>query len=157
MYIKYNCLNCNLEVERSYKGTKPKFCSSACREKKWSKDNREKHNASVRRYRAKRYAEDGFWRDSGPKAIELKNWMKELKSNPCLDCGGIFPICCMDFDHREGTQKSYNIGSMFAHHYSKHLIEKELEKCDLVCSNCHRIRTQKRRIGKKLAKKSSIP
>jgi hypothetical protein len=26
-------------------------------------------------------------------------------------------------------------------------IEKELKKCDLVCSNCHRIRTQKRRTG----------
>jgi hypothetical protein len=53
----------------------------------------------------------------------------------------------MDFDHKEGTIKQYNVGSMFAHHYSRELIEKELLKCVLVCSNCHRIRTQKRRIG----------
>jgi hypothetical protein len=73
--------------------------------------------------------------------------MIELKSKPCTDCGGTFPVCCMDFDHRAGTNKSHNPGSMFAHHYSRECIEKELAKCDLVCANCHRIRTQKRRTG----------
>lgn len=73
--------------------------------------------------------------------------MNELKSKPCHDCGGTFEICCMDFDHRVGTEKTYNIGSMFAHHYSSELIQIELDKCDLVCANCHRIRTRDRRIG----------
>lgn len=53
----------------------------------------------------------------------------------------------MEFDHRDGAIKSYNLGSMFAHHYSRELIEIELAKCDLVCSNCHRIRTRNRRAG----------
>ena len=78
----------------------------------------------------------------------MKEWMNELKSQPCLDCHQTFPVCCMDFDHRVDTTKSYNVASMFAHHYSRELIEIELEKCDLVCSNCHRIRTRDRRIGK---------
>ena len=72
--------------------------------------------------------------------------MAEIKSNPCVDCGNKFDACCMDFDHVRG-EKVYNIGSMFAHHYSKDLIEAELAKCELVCSNCHRIRTRDRRIG----------
>lgn len=78
--------------------------------------------------------------------------MIELKSNPCYDCQQSFDTCCMDFDHRDGTEKKYNIGSMFAHHYSRELIQQELNKCDLVCANCHRIRTRDRRIGKRILK-----
>ena len=48
----------------------------------------------------------------------------------------------MDFDHRAGETKAYNVGSMFAHHYSRELIEAEIAKCDLVCANCHRVRTK---------------
>lgn len=101
----------------------------------------------MRSYRANRYKADKEWLDSGPKAKELKFWMIELKSKPCTDCGNSFPTCCMDFDHRLGTVKSYNVASMFAHHYNKELILKELDKCDLVCANCHRIRTRDRRKG----------
>ena len=56
-------------------------------------------------------------------------------------------MCCMDFDHHKGDKKAHNIGSMFAHHYSRELIQTELDKCDLVCANCHRIRTRDRRTG----------
>ena len=117
------------------------------RYKRWAIANREKLNAYVRKYRAKRYREEGRWADCGPKAKAMIVWMSELKSKPCADCHGMFEICSMDFDHRDGTVKKYNIGSMFAHHYSRELIEKELEKCDLVCCNCHRVRTRNRRTG----------
>jgi hypothetical protein len=89
----------------------------------------------------------GRWREEGQKAVELKVWMIELKGAPCDDCSCSFDACCMDFDHRDGTTKSYNVGSMFAHHYSRELIEAEIAKCDLVCANCHRIRTRDRRTG----------
>lgn len=125
------------------------------RQKLWVANNRENHNAAVRRYRAKRYAEDGFWAEAGPKAKALKEWMIEIKSNPCTDCGQRFPVCCMDFDHVRDA-KAYNIGSMFAHHYSKELIEEELAKCELVCANCHRIRTRNRRTGSKQNKTNSF-
>lgn len=115
--------------------------------KRWAAKNRERLNANVRAYRRRRYEQEGFWRDNGPKASALKAWMLELKGNPCTDCKGYFPACCMDFDHRKGTAKLYNLGSMFAHHYSRGLIEIELAKCDLVCANCHRVRTRDRRIG----------
>lgn len=121
--------------------------AAAIRSREWAVKNRERLNASVRAYRARRYASEGRWRDEGPKAVALKEWMVELKSKPCIDCGGVFPICCMDFDHREESKKSYNIGSMFAHHYSRELIQTEVDKCDLVCANCHRIRTRNRRTG----------
>jgi len=123
------------------------FCSANCRLKFWVETHRDYLNQKVREYRARRYKTEGCWYDKSPKAVALKQWMIELKSEPCTDCNTRFPICCMDFDHRIGTIKEFNIGSMFAHHYSRELIEKELAKCNLVCSNCHRIRTQKRKLG----------
>lgn len=75
---------------------------------------------------------------------KLKDWFKEIKSGPCLDCGNKFPFCCMDFDHRDGTSKSKNVAALVGEGYSKDTILKEIAKCDLVCANCHRIRTQSR-------------
>ena len=121
--------------------------AQADRCRRWAAANRFKRNEYVRAYRARRYAAEGCWREEGKKAKALKMWMIEIKSKPCADCSRTFPSCCMDFDHREGSIKKYNIGSMFAHHYSVELIKTELEKCDLVCSNCHRLRTRDRRTG----------
>jgi hypothetical protein len=123
------------------------YCSPYCRHRDWTENNRDYLNQKVREYRARRYKEEGQWRDEGKVAKALKQWMIELKSRHCVDCNTKFPVCCMDFDHRKGTIKEYNVGSMFAHHYSRELIEIELGKCDLVCANCHRIRTQKRKLG----------
>lgn len=48
----------------------------------------------------------------------------------------------MDFDHVRGTKK-FNISDAGA----KNALEviAEIDKCDLVCANCHRIRTEERR------------
>src|SRR5581483_5216675 len=99
--------------------------------KLWREKNREKVRIAQRNYKERERQKDGRWWTKGPKAASLMAWMKELKSMPCKDCNNSFEICCMDFDHREGEIKSYNVGSMFAHHYSKELIEKEIAKCDL--------------------------
>jgi len=111
----------------------------------WRDPERAKNKS--RRYRRNRYKTSGCWRDEGPKARALKLWYADIKSNPCRDCGRTFPVVCMDFDHRDGSVKLYNVGSMVAHHYNRGLIEEEIAKCDLVCANCHRIRTAERRTG----------
>ena len=146
------CQFCNAKFVPAKTAPYKKFCSRQCGGKHWQLNNRERHNNQVREYRRKRSEKDGFWRDAGEKARALKQWMIELKSHPCHDCQQSFDTCCMDFDHRDGTEKKYNIGSMFAHHYSRELIQQELDKCDLVCANCHRIRTRDRRIGKRIIK-----
>jgi hypothetical protein len=64
------------------------------------------------------------------------------EASPCDDCGQFFPAVCMDFDHRPGTVKEISIGRMVLLAWSR--IESEMEKCDLVCANCHRIRTRDR-------------
>jgi hypothetical protein len=66
----------------------------------------------------------------------------EVKNRPCADCGGWFEPVQMDFDHRDPKQKSFQIGTHLLHNVIK--ILKEMEKCDVVCANCHRLRTQKK-------------
>ena len=68
-------------------------------------------------------------------------WVSTLRAKPCMDCGGSFPPCCMDFDHREGEEKTAAVADLVRRSYSKEAILAEIAKCDLVCANCHRVRT----------------
>jgi hypothetical protein len=63
-------------------------------------------------------------------------------NKPCMDCGVIYPPYVLDFDHL--GDKLFNLSSQ-THYTSLERIQKEIAKCDLVCSNCHRIRTHNRR------------
>ncbi len=77
------------------------------------------------------------------RAARLTARIAELKANPCLDCGGTFPPECMDFDHRPGEVKLFGVSHGKAYAWER--VEAEIAKCDLVCANCHRIRTRARR------------
>lgn len=66
----------------------------------------------------------------------------EAKSVPCADCGVSYPPYVMDFDHRGDQPKVADISKMRVAATQKVL--DEIAKCDVVCSNCHRIRTFKR-------------
>ena len=72
----------------------------------------------------------------------LKDWVNEQKNVPCSDCGHIFHHCAMDFDHI--SDKSFNIGEAANRQYPRNKIIAEIAKCEVVCSNCHRLRTWKR-------------
>ncbi len=69
-------------------------------------------------------------------------FMDLLKDEPCMDCRKRFPPECMDWDHVRG-KKLLKLGESVR--YQRVKLEKELAKCDLVCANCHRTRTRKRR------------
>jgi len=64
------------------------------------------------------------------------------KDRPCADCHLKFPLVCMDFDHVLG-EKEFNIASGYEQVSLERLL-KEIAKCEVVCANCHRIRTAKR-------------
>ena len=68
-------------------------------------------------------------------------WLDSLKNTPCEDCGGMFPPECMDFDHVRG-KKEFGIATSI--NGGRKRLAKEIAKCDVVCANCHRIRTRKR-------------
>lgn len=70
--------------------------------------------------------------------------VRNLKESPCADCEQEYPFYVMEFDHREGEGKVDAIANLAANGSLKALFT-ELEKCDLVCANCHRARTYFRR------------
>ncbi len=62
------------------------------------------------------------------------------KSVPCADCGVQYPPCVMDFDHVTG-EKRFNVGNVVWSRTTTAALLAEIAKCEVVCSNCHRIRT----------------
>ena len=61
-----------------------------------------------------------------------------LLTHPCIVCGEKDPIV-LDFDHRDS--KSHNISDMSVGAFKVITLIKEINKCDVLCANCHRRRT----------------
>lgn len=97
-------------------------------------------------YQRKHYADNNqYYKDRATVDKEsIREYIRGIKATmPCADCGRKFHYCVMDFDHREGETKLFEI----AHAYrtkGRIQIEQEMAKCDVVCANCHRIRTHGR-------------
>ena len=66
-----------------------------------------------------------------------------LSYSTCADCGE-YDFAVLTFDHVRGRKK-LEISRMVSEGYSIEAIKKELLLCDVVCSNCHMRREQKRR------------
>ena len=88
--------------------------------------------------------------DVGAAGRYSRNAAVVLKTGkPCTDCGGTFHIAAMEWDHvPERGPKLFNIG---AGDYSLAKTLTEIAKCDLVCANCHRVRTWDRHRGQEVA------
>jgi hypothetical protein len=79
--------------------------------------------------------------------VEWRRRMNEIKSRPCTDCANRFPPHVMDFDHMDGSEKVLNLAAMMRRNFSWSTIKAEIAKCELVCANCHRMRTYRRKYG----------
>src|SRR5438046_797073 len=71
-------------------------------------------------------------------------FLRELRSVPCADCGARFEGHQMDFDQRDPAAKIQG-GTRMISRSSVERILAEVDKCDIVCANCHRLRTHERR------------
>lgn len=72
----------------------------------------------------------------------LRAIVLEAKDKPCTDCGIRYPFYVMQFDHLPGTIKKLNLNQ--AHRSSYAVIMAEIAKCEVVCANCHHIRSYNR-------------
>jgi hypothetical protein len=72
-----------------------------------------------------------------------RNITDALKAVPCADCGLSYPPFVMDFDHVKG-EKTKDISNLVQEGASLAALMAEIDKCEVVCANCHRIRTYKR-------------
>lgn len=92
---------------------------------KWAKNNLYKVCEYKRKYKHKQ------------KKL-AKEHIKSIKEQSnCKICGNK-NIHCLDFHHRPKTKKKNTICNLVRHGYSLELIKKEIKKCDIICSNCHR-------------------
>ena len=62
--------------------------------------------------------------------------IKEYKStHPCVKCGET-DVACLEFHHSDPTAKEFTIGNSLQRSWPKLIAE--IEKCIVVCSNCHK-------------------
>lgn len=67
-------------------------------------------------------------------------WLKEYKKTlKCSRCPENHPRC-LDFHHRDPSEKEQVI-SEAVRNFSLVRLKKEIDKCDVLCSNCHRKET----------------
>ena len=69
---------------------------------------------------------------------EVKKWIDEYKGTlKCVRCGESHPGT-LDFHHKNRKEKERCICFFVMNGYAIKTIKKELEKCEVLCSNCHR-------------------
>lgn len=70
--------------------------------------------------------------------LRLKNWYKNIKIfKKCEKCGEDH-IACLEFHHINPLEKKFNISMAISWGWSKNKILKEMDKCIVLCSNCHK-------------------
>lgn len=69
------------------------------------------------------------------------DFIKSFKlGKSCTVCNKEYPPCAMDFNHQDKYTKLDSISGLYGK--SKKRIRDEIEKCELICANCHRDITQ---------------
>lgn len=110
-----SCLACGKDFSHIKRNSK--YCSSRCRAK---------NNYYIRKNRAKSVVS---WRQ------RTKNKAIEYKGGKCLVCGYNKCSGALDFHHVDPKEKDFSI-SKVTKGWDK--VKDELDKCVLLCSNCHR-------------------
>ena len=91
--------------------------------RKWQENNKEKWKGYLREHREKK------------KAICL-----EYLGGKCVKCGSTERL---EFDHIDRTTKKYSIGGRVSHNFDN--LKEELNKCQLLCYDCHKVKTKSER------------
>lgn len=97
-------------------------------------------------YNAARYAAqpERFRAAERARRQRIVGIVNDRKAVPCTDCGVSYPSYVMDFDHLGDKVRGI---SYMARHYSVEKVLAEIEKCEVVCANCHRERTYHRSVN----------
>lgn len=91
----------------------------------WYPKNKAKHMAMVKVSKTKRKR-------------ELQAIIDDIKHRRgCQRCPENDPAC-LDFHHRDPDSKLDNIGTAIADTWTLEALQLEIDKCDVLCSNCHR-------------------
>lgn len=69
---------------------------------------------------------------------KMREWFNELKGNLKCEICGEDHISCLDFHHENLEEKEINVSQTLSRGWSKKRILEEINKCTILCSNCHR-------------------
>lgn len=123
---------------RYYHRNRAKVLSQARTYRRENRDKINKRDAEYRRTRLDKMRQA----DNHRKFVATrKAFIAACKDQPCADCGVRYPPYVMDFDHVRGVKRK-DVGLMRLD--SLENLMNEIEKCDVVCANCHRERTHTR-------------
>jgi hypothetical protein len=68
----------------------------------------------------------------------IAEWLKEYKRGlRCVKCGEKHPSC-LDFHHKNPKEKDLALSMVARNGWGKERILREIKKCLILCSNCHR-------------------
>lgn len=101
----------------------------------WKADNREK----MQKYRRDWYQRN---KQRGMIAVakrkdEMRTWLRDYKrSCSCVVCGETHPAC-LTFHHRNPSEKLIEVSITIQYGFAKERVLAEIEKCDVMCANCH--------------------
>ena len=83
--------------------------------------------------------------DKKNKEAIMKNVLAYLLEHPCIGCGEANPVI-LEFDHRDPKTKISEISTLVSvNRNSWETVKQEIDKCDIRCANCHRMKTAKER------------
>ena len=69
---------------------------------------------------------------------ELRDWFNEYKSKLACELCGEAETVCLDFHHRDAHEKDFTIATFKQNGWSREKVLNEIQKCMVVCANCHR-------------------
>lgn len=111
-----------------------KKCQNIYHNKIWYEDKKEKRKQQVKEYKEIN------------KRINFRRILHNYFSKGCIDCGET-DFRCLEFDHVRGTKRKLRgtsgVGQFVRDGYKWETILNEIKKCEVRCSNCHKIRTFK--------------
>lgn len=104
--------------------------------------------AYMREYKQKHYAanKEKYVQQALARKKQLRDEVWAIKgSTPCMDCGVQYDPWVMHFDHRDDDRNGEYPISRLVNRNNRTKVFEEIEKCDIVCANCHASRTHRRR------------
>jgi hypothetical protein len=78
---------------------------------------------------------------TGLRLERTRRLLDYFETHPCVDCGESDPVV-LEFDHLR--DKSFDVCAKLVTYRWERILE-EIRKCEVVCANCHRRRTARRR------------
>lgn len=79
--------------------------------------------------------------------LEKKKQSVDYLGGKCQDCGLVTEYMeVYEFHHKNPENKDFNVSDLTKTKRDWEAIRAELDKCDLLCANCHRIRHSKQRL-----------